>query len=109
MLGASNILNNRKRSALKHRGSHRRRHLERSIWNNMPLKVPKSTDHLCLWFLVCLENPSPHLYLLALEDRAKAGVKGSPREHGSDRVGQIQDLLKVRRHILRRKGIKNST
>lgn len=44
----------------------------------------------------------PYLYLLALEHRANASVKGSTGEHGSNRVGQIQDLLKERRHILKR-------
>lgn len=47
-----------------------------------------------------LKNHSLYLYLFALEDWTNAGVKGSSRKHWSNRVGQIQDLLKIRRHIL---------
>lgn len=46
-----------------------------------------------LWFM-CFPIISPHLNLFALEDVANAGVEGSAREHGGDRIRQIQNLCK---------------
>lgn len=44
-----------------------------------------------------------HLYLLALEDAADAGVEGGSGEHGGDRVSEVQDLLEHGRHLLHKK------
>ena len=41
-----------------------------------------------------------YLDLFPLEDGADARVKGGSREHGGHRVGQVQDLLEDRGHIL---------
>ena len=53
--------------------------------------------HLCAILLLILvagiSGDLTYLYLFALEDIADAGVEGSTREHGGDRVRQIQNLL----------------
>jgi len=73
-------------------------------------QVLDNTHTTLLWlndYLRCADcgsgTTNPHLDLFALEDGAQAGVKGSSRKHGGHWVGQVQDLLKVRGHILRMK------
>lgn len=44
-----------------------------------------------------------YLDLFPLEDRSNAGVEGGAREHRGNRVGEVQDLLKVRGHVLQKK------
>lgn len=45
-----------------------------------------------------------HLDLPVLEDATDAAVKAGPREHGRDRVGQVQHGLHHRRHVLSGQG-----
>lgn len=59
-----------------------------------------STDLLschCCWGRLELKA---YLNLFVLEDGANAVVKRGSRKHGGHGVGQVQDLLKVRRHSL---------
>ena len=44
--------------------------------------------------------PGPHLNLPVLEDAGDAAVEASPREHGSDGVGQVQHGPHHRHHVL---------
>lgn len=45
-----------------------------------------------------------HLNLLVLEDTVDAAVEGRPREHGGDRVREVQHRLQHRSHALGVKG-----
>lgn len=57
----------------------------------------------------CLKRSSPYLYLFVLEDWANAGVEGGSRKHGGNWVCQIQDLLKVWSHTLKKKVLKKGS
>lgn len=65
---------------------------------------------LSFWFTLqaqCFEGENTewentYLDLFPLEHRRNAGVKGGTREHGGNRVGEVQDLLKVRSHVLQK-------
>lgn len=48
------------------------------------------------------EWENTYLDLFPLEYRSNAGVKGGTREHRGNRVGEVQDLLKVRSHVLQK-------
>lgn len=59
--------------------------------------------------MVQIKVESTNLDLFPFEDRSNAGVEGGTGEHRGDRVGEVQDLLKVGSHVLHKEVPRSNT